>query len=188
MHASVNATHFTHCWKNTYSDVQPIGWALRNAFPDRWLRIHSLPQSKRYPKTGHEWDILKNRHQHASSLLFRENEQGYLIAPAFCIDHQVLQNVGLAPDISLPQYRPDDNEPATSYYHTTPFCWSFADFTPILEAIADDAIRAIFISADSARIYAPYDGGADLFCTDPSELDTLRLALSNYLSPRPNGL
>lgn len=68
------------------------------------------------------------------------------------------------------------------------FCWNFPAFMPILEAIADDVIRAIFISADSTRIYAPYDGGADLFCTDLTTLNAIRLALDSYLSPLPSGL
>lgn len=188
MHASADSTSFTRCWKNTYSDVQPIGWALRQAFPNRWLRIHSLPECKRYAESEHEWNILKSRHQHAASLLFQEKEQGVLIAPEFCIEHEVLQTLELTCAISLPKFQPDDDEPATGYYCRVPFCWSFPTFTPILEAIADDAIRAIFTSADSTRIYAPYDGGADLFCTDSVALHALRLALGSYLSPLPSGL
>lgn len=38
-------------WTTYFSELAPVGHVLRKALPDRWLRVHSLPQSKRYPES-----------------------------------------------------------------------------------------------------------------------------------------
>jgi hypothetical protein len=175
-------------WLNAYSTVQPTGWALRHAFPNRWLRIHSLTNSKRYPETDFDWAELRERHFHSSSLLLDGVDAGFLIVPWACASDDVFRGLGLTPTRGLPEYQPDDDEPPTGPFHAVAFRWSFEAFLPILEAIADDATRALFVSTDALRIYAPYDGGADLFTSDPAHLVSLRDDLSSYMSARPDGL
>ena len=41
-------------WKAWYPDSPPLAFALREIYPDLWLRIHSLPQGKRYAETDSE--------------------------------------------------------------------------------------------------------------------------------------
>ncbi len=176
------------CWQNARSTAQPTGWALRRAFPDRWLRIHSLTDSKRYAETEHDWSELRSRHRRATSLLLREGEFGFVIVPWACVHDEVFRGLGLAPSLDLPGYQPDDDEPPPGPFHIAPLYWSFDSFLPILEAVADDATRSVFVSADSAHIYAPYDGGADLFFPEPSSLSAARITLADYLSDRPDGL
>lgn len=121
-------------------------------------------------------------------MLLTEGEQGFLIAPWLCATHEVFSGFGLRPSHQLPEYQPDDEEPPGGPFHAAAFSWSFDSFLPILDAVAEDATCALFASADASRIYAPYDGGADLFTTDPAQLTALRVALKAYLSPRSDGL
>lgn len=37
-------------WKRLFPDVPPVGRMLRDDLLARWARIHSLPDSKRYPE------------------------------------------------------------------------------------------------------------------------------------------
>jgi hypothetical protein len=39
-------------WNNHYPEAPPVGFLLRQVYSDRWLRIHSLPGSKRYASRG----------------------------------------------------------------------------------------------------------------------------------------
>ena len=41
-------TEFKSFWRNHYGECPPLGHRLRDAFVDRWVRFHSLPESKRY--------------------------------------------------------------------------------------------------------------------------------------------
>ncbi|MDB4915783.1 MAG: hypothetical protein JWM95_3427, partial [Gemmatimonadetes bacterium] len=49
-------------WPEWYPDAPPVGFLLREAYPDRWLRIHSLPEAKRYPTSGFDYAELLRRH------------------------------------------------------------------------------------------------------------------------------
>jgi hypothetical protein len=131
---------------------------------------------------------LRSRHRHATSLLLKEGEPGFLISPWACASHEAFSGFGLRPSLHCPGYQPDDDEPPAGPFHAAGFCWNFHSFVPILDAVAEYATLALFVSADASRIYAPYDGGADLFTTAPDHLMELRVALKAYLSPRSDGL
>ena len=52
--ATLNAldlASFGEDWARWY-DVGPFGHALRVAYSDRWVRIHTLPRGKRYEAAG----------------------------------------------------------------------------------------------------------------------------------------
>jgi hypothetical protein len=57
-------------WRRTYGDAPLVGHALRERFPQRWLRIHNLPDAKRYAETEDERrEILRRQNELFSELL-----------------------------------------------------------------------------------------------------------------------
>ncbi len=44
-----------------YPNTPPISHRFKDDYNDRWFRIHSLPNSKRYPDTENERNILLMR-------------------------------------------------------------------------------------------------------------------------------
>src|SRR3954470_19119956 len=52
---------FKSFWTARYSDTIPISHSFRHDHSDRWFRIHSLPESKRYADNGEEWKVLLDR-------------------------------------------------------------------------------------------------------------------------------
>src|ERR671925_44815 len=53
---------FKRYWRENYPKSLPIGYQLREAYRDQWFRIHSLPDSKRYPETDSEYQVVLRRH------------------------------------------------------------------------------------------------------------------------------
>src|SRR5579864_8981316 len=49
-------------WQQQFPDAEPVAHRLRDAFPDRWVRFHSLPGSKRYPEGEAEYSTVLTRH------------------------------------------------------------------------------------------------------------------------------
>ncbi len=49
-------------WDRCFPGVPPIGHDLREGFPERWARFHSLPGSRRYPADQADHDELLMRH------------------------------------------------------------------------------------------------------------------------------
>lgn len=158
------------------------GYLLRTRYEQQWIRIHSLPDSKRYPDTDEERTILLNRHREVSSDVI--GGPCKIIASWFW-DHTAGP---LTAKISV-EYSDD-------YYESTKrnSCgseWPLLGFDDLILKIANDEIRSFSIYAcNTGNIYAPYDGGADLIIPD----ETLYAKLKDkyyklgYLSHHPDGL
>ncbi|WP_375434866.1 hypothetical protein [uncultured Hymenobacter sp.] len=54
----MTAEQFNTFWQRTYPGTIPLSYPLRDEYPTRWLRTHSLPGSKRYPSSADEWETL----------------------------------------------------------------------------------------------------------------------------------
>jgi hypothetical protein len=46
-----------------FREIYPVSLIMRKAISDFWFRIHSLPESKRYPENEADWEILFERHR-----------------------------------------------------------------------------------------------------------------------------
>ena len=51
----------TTAWRTRWGE-NPVAYELRDRHADRWVRFHSLPQSKRYAETEDEYEIILDRH------------------------------------------------------------------------------------------------------------------------------
>jgi hypothetical protein len=171
-----------------YGSVQPIGWALRGAFPQRWFRIHSLSESKRYPEDESDWDSLIKRHRQVSNALIPPGAPCYLLTPWSCVKDDCFSGFVLRPAPMVPEFHPDLEGAPTGGFLVSRFAWDFARFEPILRAVANWQTLACILSEDDLIAYAPYDGGADLFLPDSSSRDTMKQRFATYLSPRADGL
>lgn len=56
--------HFETLWKEQFSDIPLLPWTFKEKFQNRWLRIHSLPNSDRYAKNREEMQIILSRQRH----------------------------------------------------------------------------------------------------------------------------
>jgi hypothetical protein len=53
---------FRHYWEATYPVTPPVGYALREKYPKRWFRIHTLPESERYADNEEGYKEILRRH------------------------------------------------------------------------------------------------------------------------------
>ena len=55
---SARAAHLTDLWNHTWPMASPLGYELRVAYSDQWVRFHSLPESKRCAENEVEYDEI----------------------------------------------------------------------------------------------------------------------------------
>jgi hypothetical protein len=175
-------------WRQRYSDAEPVGYSLRAAFSERWVRIHSLQRSKRYPEDSSDWATLIDRHRTVSSKVLGTPSMCYLITPWWCWQDACFSSFELRSMPSLPEFRPEPDEPPSGGYSGKRIQWDFDQFEPVLRAVAEDVVSATVVSEDELRVYAPYDGGADLFLPDSDSRDAVRDSFRDFLSRRTDGL
>ena len=187
-------------WRHQFPGCEPVGHRLREAFPDRWVRFHSLPGSKRYPEDEDEYATVLDRH---NSIL------GELTGPGRGV---VLLTTGASaspepvrPDPELreldPAARPwrsvamhelegEDFE-APTYWHVfaSEWAWRPGQFDAVVRLVADwVVVNVMVVEPDCRWLLHPYDGGMDVIVDSSTTRSRLRAAHRDWLSPRADGL
>jgi hypothetical protein len=188
---------FEKFWAENYPETLPINYLFKHNLKSRWLRIHSLPESKRYADSENEWTILLERQNTVLNDLIAENSAIILVTGSYGFEEEtsetlLLKELGELDFTSLNRINQHEHL-KDSYSEGTFFTPYFAvtvyakhKFDAILKKIADDEIRLFFIGEDC--LIAPYDGGMDLIFKDESTTEFYRSKYKIWLSEREDGL
>jgi len=76
---------FNHFWKTNFKETIPLNFTFRTTYSKRWVRIHSLPNSKRYAENESELDTILERQNSVISDSLSENEDIYIVKSEFYI-------------------------------------------------------------------------------------------------------
>jgi hypothetical protein len=193
---------FQEFWVKNYPKTPPINHLFKHYLKERWLRIHSLPEAKRYAETPEEWAILLERQNTIFADLMPQNTKICIVSGIYSNENKVFEK-----DIfdSLPYHKtlnfkalePLDMHKLSGDWHDKgiKFTPCFAEeiyepnkFDSILTSIANDEWRLFFIDPKSRSIIAPYDGGVDIVFIDITTLTIYREKYKNWLSKRDDGL
>jgi hypothetical protein len=173
---------FEKFWAENYPETQPINYLFKHNLKSRWLRIHSLPESKRYAQTKEESDALLHRQNSIIDDLIDQNAEINVVVNFIEIDSFLFRmfnftNIGVFVD--------KDRETVfqSFIFETT---WETNGLNPMLIEIADDNLRAFIIGENC--LIAPYDGGMDLIFKDKPTKSFYQRKYKNWLSAREDGM
>ena len=164
---------FTDSWRRRFSNCEPIAHRLRDAFPDRWVRFHSLPGSKRYPEDGGEYAVVLHRHNRILGDLAFPGQSvaplstGYSCSPESVRLQNDLQRLdpGASPWRTVPMRDPGEEATDPNFWHifASVWGWRVGLFDPIIRLVADDALANVMIvDRDCRWLLHPYDAGMDV--------------------------
>jgi hypothetical protein len=186
-------------WRQRFPDVDPVAHRLRAAFPDRWVRFHSLPQSKRYPEDEAEYAVVLARHNHILGELTASGRKVVLLSTGYSDSPEPVR---LQPELraldphalpwrSLPMHESEEGYADPTYWHLFASAWEWRPglLDPIVRLVADDALANIMIVAPDCRwLLHPYDGGMDIIAESSTARDRLKSSYADWLSVRADGL
>jgi len=192
------AVSFEDEWARFHPTCSPVGWMMRNGGERHWLRFHSLPESKRYAETDEERAAVLGRANAIATEVFGEGQPVWLVQTcwdtpegmvelmpdpfAACRDFELKPSTSFVED-------PTDDEPIIWRAHAALKAWKSGAFNALLQSIAaDQAAPTLWMSASSGAVFAPYDGGIDLFLPSASEVSRLKHAHPDWLSGHTQGL
>ena len=161
-------------WDSTWRGDVPVGHLLRSNYESRWVRLHSLPDGKRYADTEDEHAEILHRHRVVLADLLSNSTIDDLTVLAEDWDRRDLATgwvKRVLPDV-WPWRRFAGDQGATSYVWVRSHL-SEAQLDALLRAIADDAGSAILTDSTMSWLYCPYDGGADVILPSAGERDRL---------------
>jgi hypothetical protein len=181
----------TDRWQGKWVECEPIGYLLRSGHSDRWVRFHSLPESKRHAESPAEYDEILGRHRIVLSELLAGSPVESLI---------VIANDWGSRDLAsgwsrnhLPGAWPwrivRGDEPGLGLH----YLWVKTDLSApalddLLVAAANDRGRFLVADSDLNWLYCPHDGGVDIIAPTTSERDELRDRHPDWLSQHRSGL
>jgi hypothetical protein len=190
MHA-IEPEEFKSRWREWYPDAAPHGWAMGEAYPYRWFRIHSLPGSKRLPEREEDYVTVLARQNTVVDAIIGTAECvliGYDYAGAYDLpaNHLLAEWLPDAPPVM--RLAPEDEDSEATSLFAARMAWYDGMLDPALRAVADDQLRLLLLNWETGAAYAPYDGGADLFLPSEHERDRVREHFKRWLPPDPSGM
>jgi hypothetical protein len=185
-------------WQQYFGSCAPVAHLLRGHFGDRWVRFHSLPESKRYPETEDEMAMVLERHNRVIGKLMGE-EQRIILLSTECSEAQSPGRSALAEhalckgeapwrSVAMHELGDDWNEPA--YWHTfsSDVPWSTGTLDSVLRLAAVDKVANVMLISGQGWLYHPYDGGADVILPTQAARNLLAGEFPSWLSKHPTGL
>ena len=176
-------------WRASFGEIAPIGHVLRMHRSTDWLRLHSLPESKRYPETPDEMDEVLRRNESLAAKLFVTGEPIYIFRSEFHSPEE--SSLSATSDLNMFRAAASPAEPHDDDFFATTAetaSWPALGFAEIIRAIANEEETMIcFVSPASGNILCPYDGGVDSF-TSEIKREQLSNEFSQWLSSHPLGL
>lgn len=191
----MTSTEIVAMWKRTFGDFAPLGYVCRQELHARWLRIHSLPGSKRYPDTEAEYGELLRRHNEVATVVLGEGEECALFVTTFgehgaALTERELPVIHDATFVDVSELATEQkSEPLSANVAVALVSWRRNHFDSLIRAVADESAGAVlFANFRRSTAYAPYDGGADVCVGAPEQVAPGRKQWSGWLSPREDGL
>lgn len=193
-------SEFSDFWEAFYPNAEPTGWLMRAANVQHWVRFHSLPLSKRYAETEEEVSILLDRQNELASETLGGNQLCWLVQACWISQDGYVEmtdksemfketrEFGLTHAFSFCE---DEGGDDATFWNvmTAPVRWIQDGFNDVLLRIANDqAAPTLWASVESGAVFAPYDGGVDIFLPSEAMVEELQSKHADWLSSHPEGL
>jgi hypothetical protein len=180
-------------WERNFGTVAPVGHLCRSALQERWMRIHSLPNSKRYASSTDEYDILLARQNAVATALLGAGSECIFFCCEFpgepasrILD---LLPAPLSGFFWLPELAALADDYEDIRIGAILVSWQPGPFDVLIRARADDEIGPVlFANMQNRTAFAPYDGGADLFLESPEMIPPLKHQWVSWLPTHSDGV
>ena len=181
-------------WIEHLERADPLAYALRERFADRWVRFHSLPESKRYPDTKAETAEILKRHNTLMGDLFAPGTDVYLLTthytehetPGTSYDALTVIDTGAQHWTTI---LGEDEDDINAHIYVSEWTWAPGVFDPVLRLVINDQVSNIMIAdAESASLLHPYDGGMDVIVKSSDDRNRLKARYIDWLPQNSQGL
>jgi len=175
-------------WITFYSSRVPLAWTLRDEGLLPWLRFHSLPESKHWPTNAKEEKTIIERADVLGNAVLGHGCECWRVE-CWRADDDDIQKGAVSAGFVAQVFSWEER---TWIVFVSSEMWKPSETrAKRIIAIARDETwpHSIFwMSKETGQIFAPYDGGFDLFLTSEQQVEHLRAEHKDWLSPHPGGL
>lgn len=182
-------------WESEFKSFSPEANNLKHEFKNRWVRFHSLPESKRYPENEQEYLEIFRRHNVVLQELCGKGNilvvlPEYSESKAPTKPEAELTNLfsTTEPWCSIAQHEKDDDYELYWHLHVSEVEFTGGELNDLFRLVANDEAGNIMIICPSKGVvFHPYDGGADIVLASTKQRDLLKEKHHEWLSNHPEG-
>lgn len=179
---------FEREWTRFHGNTPPLAFGLRGIAGKPWVRFHALPDAVRYAETDAERGEIRRRAITLGDEILGRDADCWLVQcriEEYAKPHWKPYEANLDPRL---RYRDDEDD-----FHwvasASQVFWEAEAFSDLLIDIADDTTGpTLWCGRATGKVFAPYDGGFDLFPTSMAEVVELKRRHGSWLSSEPSGL
>jgi hypothetical protein len=167
---------------------------LRESHKRNWVRLHSLPQSIRYPYNNDDNAIILKRHNTVLSRVFSNREIVSLILTTYTgldedpISQELIETYNCFKWRT--EYYEEDGYSVSGEWDfwKANIAWESGVIDPVILRAAEDEITNAFLTnKDTSSIYHPYDGGMDLFFDNIALKATIKKEFLDWYPQKTKG-
>jgi hypothetical protein len=192
----MTSAELTNHWLNVIPNFLITPSELKIEFKERWFRVHTLPNSKRYADNENEYNEILRRHNEILTDLFGLNHPFILLTFSYGKYQKPkrdkkLQKINIQKNYWLSCQIENDENFKPFYWHIffDEKEWETNSLNLLFRLIADDEVSNVMLfSPDRRIVYHPYDGGADIIFEKPDLKDFYLEKYKDWLSVHPSGL
>ena len=133
-------------WESEWGQTPPIAFRLRSLYPDRWVRFHSLPGSKRYAETDAERAEVVSRH-HAVLAALVPSPRLTMVWPMGTDSPMKARSDAVL--WKVVDFGESFEEPLHIHVGRVPY--PSEDLVTVLSAVADDEVRYLIVGPSDLR-------------------------------------
>lgn len=183
----------TESWRSNFGETPPLTHWMRVRHHQRWFRIHSLPQSKRYAEDKHEMAIVLERANTIASYILGDDQDVWMVSSTASDYRSEYERDGDAPiklfglthwcDWTEPEDDPEYQIEWASFARKVH--WRTGQFDSLLRRVADDEEEfVLWFSSTKNTVFAPYDGGVDVWAKSGEQVSSLHDRFQHWMSKR----
>lgn len=184
---------FLSFWTTHFDGHNPVGHNLRNSLHLRWVRFHSLPESKRYAETEEEWTILFDRHNRLADEVLGDSGRCWLVV---CrdLDDPEAESAEYLDRFDFKRWfswsEKDELGEASEWpVFAAETIWHGGHFNELIRKVANwEECFLLFVSQETSAIFAPYDGGIDLILPSGTHASILKAKFPQWRPGNAQGL
>lgn len=185
-------------WDEYFPECEPIAHLMRDQFRSRWVRFHSLPESKRYPENEEEMQTVLARHNAILGELLGQECGAVLLTTGYSESAELPPRYPELPPLDptavpwrvVPMHEIEGGDDQY-FWHISASLWEWQPdtFDPLVRLVAEDQIaNVMMVHPDCKWMLHPYDGGMDVILESNAARQRLKSAHRDWLSDRPDGL
>lgn len=183
-------------WSSEFDNFAPEAHNLKHECKSRWVRFHSLPESKRYPENEDEYLEVLRRHNLVLQELCGNGSRVLVVLPEYSEERAPSQPEPALvkifstsePWCTLEQHEDGDDYESYWHLHVVEVEFTGSELNSLFRMVANDEVGNIMIICPRKGIvFHPYDGGADVILASTEERDRLKEQHCEWLSSHPEG-